>query len=183
MINLQTSRINNSRIFRIRNTKLAGFCFYMNTNIELDFQICIGVPLRRKNMYNNINQIYFIHRNRIQNCYNSLILFGGWLSPSWNILATTLSLQPLAILINKVYLHFLSDGSFHSSLILFPRLISTSFISSIVQSINLTAVVRTGIAKVLRTITLLKDNSSDCQIFFTQVKKFFINLFLFTVPT
>ena len=37
--------INNSRILRIRNAKFAGYCFYMNTNIEGDFQISISAPL------------------------------------------------------------------------------------------------------------------------------------------
>ena len=29
----------------IKNAKLSGYCFYMNTNIQGDFQICISVPL------------------------------------------------------------------------------------------------------------------------------------------
>ena len=40
--NLQTSPINNSKNIRIRNSKFAGYCFYMNT----DFQIRINVPLK-----------------------------------------------------------------------------------------------------------------------------------------
>ena len=43
--NLQTSQANNSRILRIKNTKLSGYCFYMNTYIKWDFQICISVTL------------------------------------------------------------------------------------------------------------------------------------------
>ena len=43
---LQTSRVNNSRILRIKNAKFSGYCFYMNRNIYGDFQICISVPLR-----------------------------------------------------------------------------------------------------------------------------------------
>ena len=43
--NLQTSRINNSRILKIRNAKFSGYGFYMNTNIQLDFQICISVMI------------------------------------------------------------------------------------------------------------------------------------------
>ena len=43
--NLQTSRANNSRIFRIKNAKLTGYCFYMNTGTQGDFQICICVSL------------------------------------------------------------------------------------------------------------------------------------------
>ena len=36
-----------SRIFRIKNAKVSG-CFYMNANIEEDFQIYISVPLNGK---------------------------------------------------------------------------------------------------------------------------------------
>ena len=41
----QILRVNNLRIRRIQNKKFSGCCFYMNTNIEEDFQICISVPL------------------------------------------------------------------------------------------------------------------------------------------
>ena len=43
--NKLTSRINNSRILKIRNVKFAGYCFYVNENIQGDFQICISIPL------------------------------------------------------------------------------------------------------------------------------------------
>ena len=43
--NLQTSRINNLRIPRVKKTKFSGYCFYMNTKISGDFQICISIPL------------------------------------------------------------------------------------------------------------------------------------------
>ena len=43
--NLQTSRSNNSRILGTKNAKFSGYCFYMNTNIYWDFEICISVPL------------------------------------------------------------------------------------------------------------------------------------------
>ena len=47
--NLQTSRINNSKIPKIRNVKFAGYCLhskvYMNKNIYRHFQTCINVPL------------------------------------------------------------------------------------------------------------------------------------------
>ena len=36
---------NNSRILKIRNAKFLGHCFYMNTNIQGDFQIRISLPL------------------------------------------------------------------------------------------------------------------------------------------
>ena len=42
---LQVSRVENLRIRRIKNVKFLGYCFYMNTNILRDFQICISVPL------------------------------------------------------------------------------------------------------------------------------------------
>ena len=34
---------NNSRIYRIKNTKFLGYFFHINTNIHEDFQICISV--------------------------------------------------------------------------------------------------------------------------------------------
>ena len=45
---LQISRANNLRILRIKNAKFPGYCFYTNTNIYGDFQICISVPLKFK---------------------------------------------------------------------------------------------------------------------------------------
>ena len=45
LINLQTSRTNNSRVLRIKTAKVSGFCFYMKTNREGDFKIYINVPL------------------------------------------------------------------------------------------------------------------------------------------
>ena len=41
--NLLTSRV---IILRIKNPKFSGYCFYVNTNIQWDFQICVSVPLR-----------------------------------------------------------------------------------------------------------------------------------------
>ena len=29
----------------IQNAKISGYCFYINTNIQGDIQICISVPL------------------------------------------------------------------------------------------------------------------------------------------
>ena len=48
--NLQTSQADISSFFyfsriRIKNVEFPGYCFYMNTNIYGDFQICMGVPL------------------------------------------------------------------------------------------------------------------------------------------
>ena len=45
--NLQTSRVNNSRILTIKNAKFSEYYFHMNTSIQGDFQICISVPLRQ----------------------------------------------------------------------------------------------------------------------------------------
>ena len=42
---LQTLRVYNSRISKIRDAKLSGYCFYMNTNVWENFQTCISVPL------------------------------------------------------------------------------------------------------------------------------------------
>ena len=45
---MQISRGNNSRTLRINNAKFSGNCFYMNTNLYWDFQICISVPLTKQ---------------------------------------------------------------------------------------------------------------------------------------
>ena len=45
MRNLQTSRANNSRILRIENAKFLGYYFYINTNVQGDFQSCVSVLL------------------------------------------------------------------------------------------------------------------------------------------
>ena len=34
---------NSSSILRIKNEKFSGYCFYMNANIQGDFQICISI--------------------------------------------------------------------------------------------------------------------------------------------
>ena len=41
----QSLRLNNSKIIRIKNSKLSRYYFYMNSNWQGNFQICIGVPL------------------------------------------------------------------------------------------------------------------------------------------
>ena len=43
---IQTLRINNSGILRIKNAKFSRYCFYMNWNIKWNFQIRISVSLR-----------------------------------------------------------------------------------------------------------------------------------------
>ena len=45
---METLRTNNSRIFRIPKAKFSRCCFYMNTNIQQDFQIYISVHLIKK---------------------------------------------------------------------------------------------------------------------------------------
>ena len=42
---IKTSRVNNSRILRLKNAEFSGYNFYSNTNIYGDFQICISVAL------------------------------------------------------------------------------------------------------------------------------------------
>ena len=64
--NLQTSRANNLIIFWIQNAKFSGYCFYMNRNIQRDFQICISVPLSP--MYSPDLSLF-----SVQNCYTILI--------------------------------------------------------------------------------------------------------------
>ena len=40
LIKIQTLRLNNSRILKIKNAKFFGVSFFMNANIWRDFQIC-----------------------------------------------------------------------------------------------------------------------------------------------
>ena len=42
--------IYNSRILRIKIAKFSGYYFYMNKNIQRDFQICISVPFNTNQM-------------------------------------------------------------------------------------------------------------------------------------
>ena len=51
---MQTSRVSNLIIFRINNVKFSVHGFYMNPNMYWNFQICISVPLSKKqiNKYN-----------------------------------------------------------------------------------------------------------------------------------
>ena len=43
--NLQTARAKNSIILKFKEAKFSGYCFHMNTNIQVDFQIYISVPM------------------------------------------------------------------------------------------------------------------------------------------
>ena len=45
---MQTLRVNNSTIFTIKNAEFSRYYFYMDLNIQEDFQICISVPLKSK---------------------------------------------------------------------------------------------------------------------------------------
>ena len=54
------------RILRIKNAKFSGYCFYMNTNIKRDFQICISVPwtLTWRSLLSYRHQsIYLLHKS------------------------------------------------------------------------------------------------------------------------
>ena len=42
---IQTLRVNNLRILKIKNAKLSDYHFYMNLNLRGDFQICISISL------------------------------------------------------------------------------------------------------------------------------------------
>ena len=43
----QNLLVNNSRILRIKNVKFLEYCFYKNTNILGEFEICISVFLMK----------------------------------------------------------------------------------------------------------------------------------------
>ena len=89
LMNLQTSRANNSRIVGIRNAKFSGCCFYINTKIQRDF--CVGVPIIEYNKRNiflqnhaeneaeRLNPFFFIKQPYIRWCaaqfQNILIAF------------------------------------------------------------------------------------------------------------
>ena len=53
--NLQTSRANNLRILKVKNVKFSVYCFYLITNIYGGFQICISVPLNKRNQWVKIH--------------------------------------------------------------------------------------------------------------------------------
>ena len=74
--NLPNSRINNSRILRIRNAKFAGYCFYMNTNIQEDFRICISVPSCFKSSAFDSHQA-LLTRQFLRNCSHDGRIFAN----------------------------------------------------------------------------------------------------------
>ena len=63
---IQTLRVNNSRILTIKNTKFSGYYFYMNLYIWGDSQICISVPL----IDSHISHDEFVSVNNILREYN-----------------------------------------------------------------------------------------------------------------
>ena len=42
----------------IKNAKLSGYYFYMNLNIQGDFQICISVPLKQAFFFDFLSYYY-----------------------------------------------------------------------------------------------------------------------------
>ena len=69
-------RANISRIFRDKNAKFSGYCFYINTKIYGDFQICINIPL-------NISRPIYFKKISAQDfedyiCTNKLDKFLFW---------------------------------------------------------------------------------------------------------
>ena len=76
---MQTSRANNLRILRVKKVKFSGYYFYMNTNIQKDFQNCIRVPLMftTRHWLNNETElnfqawnIYFFYKKASQRTYS-----------------------------------------------------------------------------------------------------------------
>ena len=72
--NFKTSRVNNSRILRIKNAKFSGYCFYMNANISWDFQICISIPLIFQKLINYTKSSSF-HTAAVGLCYFVILHF------------------------------------------------------------------------------------------------------------
>ena len=72
---LQTSRASNSSILRIKKATFSGYCFYMNTNILGDFQICISVPLKLSILpISNHCATFTVAKNLLQNLIRRNIL-------------------------------------------------------------------------------------------------------------
>ena len=53
--------MNNSRIFTTNNAKFSGYYFYMNFNIQGDFQICISVPLTNVTIIVKVAMVTYTH--------------------------------------------------------------------------------------------------------------------------
>ena len=67
--NLRTLRINNSKILRVKNAKFSGYCFYINTNIYGDFEICISVPLKGIFFFQLRLSVAWIELQMLLKCY------------------------------------------------------------------------------------------------------------------
>ena len=77
---IQILRVNNLRIFTIKNAKFSGFYYYMNLNIWGDFQLCISVPLSifgrcgpfvvHTVFYKNQEYVFY---SSVPNCFNFLL--------------------------------------------------------------------------------------------------------------
>ena len=52
--------MNNSKILAIKIAKFSGYYFYMNLNIQGDFQICISVPLKTRTAVNAKISVFVI---------------------------------------------------------------------------------------------------------------------------
>ena len=62
---MKTLRVNYSRILTIKNAKFPGYHFYINLNIQADFQICISVPLNLRKLGNQENIFtYLVHKGQ-----------------------------------------------------------------------------------------------------------------------
>ena len=55
-ISLLFKKFTNFRIIRIKNAKFSEYCFYMNTNMQGDFEICISVPL---SMFDELKEVKY----------------------------------------------------------------------------------------------------------------------------
>ena len=53
--------MNNSRILTTNNAKFSGYYFYMNFNIQGDFQIYISVPLTNVTIIVKVAMVTYTH--------------------------------------------------------------------------------------------------------------------------
>ena len=70
-------------LVRIKNPKFSGYCFYVNTKILGDFQICISVPFNRK-IHFLCNEMFFL--DLLQNIQSSYL---GVIKAIQEVLPTT----------------------------------------------------------------------------------------------
>ena len=102
---LQISRANNSRILRIHNAKFSGYCFYMNTNKERYFQICISVPLNMCNFWVFSNTCSIVLSISLLPVYPSYLdnTFSGLGIIFWVYLPLTLHEEPNFAVLNTCH--------------------------------------------------------------------------------